>query len=92
MSPLRITGSAVEILFSQFKYSDGGNWIRLTIQKSRAAYLVKQCVSTHHLGKGYHDAILSNSFISIKKKQNTTGIVHMYIYSLSSHAVKVDYL
>ena len=71
MSPLRITGSAVETLFSQFKYSAGGKLDSVNYSRSRAAYIVKQCVSTHHSGKGYRDALLSTSSIPIQKKNTT---------------------
>lgn len=69
VSPLRITGSAVETLFSQFKYSAGGRLDAVNYRTSRASYLVKQCVSTHHSGKGYRDAALSHSYIPLKKKK-----------------------
>ena len=59
ISPLRISGSAVESLFSQYKYSAGGKLDAANFASTRSAHLIKQTVSTHHSGKGYRDGELS---------------------------------
>ena len=41
VSPLRISGSAVESLFSQFKHSAGGKLDACNYATSRCAHLVK---------------------------------------------------
>ena len=69
VSPLRISGSAVETLFSQFKHNAGGKLDAVNYSTSRAAYLVKQGVSKHHSGKGYRDTPLSTSTVPLKKKK-----------------------
>lgn len=61
-----MTGSAVETLFSQFKYSAGGRLDSVNYRTSRVAYLVEPCVSIHHSGKGYRDVALSHSYIPLK--------------------------
>lgn len=53
ISPLRITGSAVETLFSQYKYSAGGKLDAANYSYSQAVSLVKQVTTTHHSGKDY---------------------------------------
>ena len=69
VSPLRISGSAVETLFSQFKHNAGGKLDAVNYSTSRAAYLVKQGVSKHHSGKDYRDTPLSTSTVPLKKKK-----------------------
>ena len=55
ISPLRVSGSAVETLFSQFKYNAGGKLDSANYQTARAACLIKQTVATHHSGKDYRN-------------------------------------
>ena len=59
VSPLRVSGSAVETLFSQFKYSAGGKLDAANYSYSRAVSLVKQVTSSHHSGKDYRDEQLA---------------------------------
>ena len=68
MSPLRVSGSAVETLFSQFKYSSGGKLDSANYSTAWAACLIKQTVATHHSGKDYRDKELSTSVIPLQKK------------------------
>ena len=71
ISPLRLSGSAVESLFSQYKHNAGGKLDSANFSTARAAHLVKQCVTDHHSGKGYQDDTLSTIEIPlIKKKYN----------------------
>jgi len=53
VSPLRIFGSAVESLFSQFKHNAGGKLDSCNYVTARCAHLVQQCASGHHSGVGY---------------------------------------
>ncbi|XP_065906570.1 uncharacterized protein [Dysidea avara] len=55
ISPLRLSRSAVESLFSQYKHNAGGKLDSSSFPTARATHLVKQCVSGHHSGKGYRD-------------------------------------
>jgi len=55
VSPLRVSGSAVESLFSQYKRSAGEKLDAINYPISRAAQLIKETVSTHHSGSGYRD-------------------------------------
>ena len=59
VSPLRISGSAVEGLFSQFKHNAGGKLDSCNYATARCAHLVKQSTAQHHSGAGYRDQELS---------------------------------
>lgn len=61
ISPLRVSGSAVETLFSQYKYNAGGKLDAVNYATARAASLVKQVVSSHHCTKDYKDNELQTS-------------------------------
>ena len=67
--PIRITGSAVESLFSQFKYSAGGKLDAANYSFSRAVSLVKQVTSVHHSGKEYRDGMLALPSLPLTKKE-----------------------
>ena len=71
VSPLRVSGSAVESLFSQYKRSAGGKLDGANYAISRAAQLIKQTVSAHHSGSGYRDLSLdtSESDIALERKK-----------------------
>lgn len=66
--PIRITGSAVESLFSQFKYSAGGKLDASNYTYSRGVSLVKQVTSTHHSGKDYRNSELKIPSLPLTKK------------------------
>jgi len=66
VSPLKISGSAVESLFSQFKL---GKLDACNYATARCAHL---CASTHHSGSGYRDQTLSYMEIPLKKKKYGT--------------------
>ena len=58
ISPLRICGSAVESLFSQYKHNAGGKLDACNYVTARCAPLVQQSVSAHHSGAGFHNQLL----------------------------------
>lgn len=66
--PLRLSGSAVESLFSQYKHNSRGKLDSVNYTTARAAHLVKQSVSAHHSGKGYRDETLNKIEIPLRKK------------------------
>ena len=68
IAPLRLSGSSVESLFSQYKHSSGGKLDAVNYVTSRAAHLVKQSVTTHHSGKQYRDESLNIIEIPLQKK------------------------
>ena len=68
ISPLLLSGSSVESLFSQYKHSAGGKLDSVNYSTARGAHLVKQCVSNHHSGKEYRDSTLSTIAIPLTKK------------------------
>ena len=68
ISPLRISGSAVETLFSQFKHSAGGKLDAANYSYCRAVSLVKQVASTHHSGNDYRDGQLDLPSLPMTKK------------------------
>ena len=76
VSPLRLSGSAVESLFSQYKHAAGGKLDAVNYTTARAACLVRQSVAVHHSGKGYRDEALHTTEIPLKKtkynKQHTS--------------------
>lgn len=55
VSPLRVSGSAVETLFSQFKHSSGGKLDAANYPVARAACMIKQVVANHHSGTDYRN-------------------------------------
>jgi len=59
ISPLRISGSAIENLFSQFKHNAGRKLDAYNYATARYAHMVKQSASAHHSGSGYRDQTLS---------------------------------
>ena len=67
-SPPRLSGSAVESLFSQYKHNSGGKLDSVNYTTARAAHLVKQSISEHHSGKGYRDEALNTFEIPLRKK------------------------
>lgn len=72
VSPLRASGSAIETLFSQYKYSAGGKLDSSNYATARASCLVKSAISGHHSGKGYRDEQLDTAVPQlVKKKYNT---------------------
>jgi len=71
VSPLRMSGSSIESLFSQFKHNAGGKLDACNYATSRCAHLVKQCAATHHSGAGYRDQTLTCLEIPLKKKYGT---------------------
>ena len=66
--PLRLSGSAIESLFSQYKHNAGGKLDSVNYSTARAAHLVKQTVTTHHSGKGYRDENLNTMELPLRKK------------------------
>ena len=68
VSPLRISGSAVESLFSQYKHIAGGKLDAVNYTTARGAHLMKQIVSEHHSGAGYRDQSISVAELGLKKK------------------------
>ena len=68
ISPLRISGSAVESLFSQYKHNAGGKLDSCNYVTARCAHLVQQCATSHHSGTGYQDHTLSYMQLPLKKK------------------------
>lgn len=68
VSPLHLSGSAVESLFSQYKFSAGGKLDAVNYATSRAAHLIKQCTAEHHSGRSYRDESLSFIETPLQKK------------------------
>ena len=77
VSPLRISGSAVESLFSQYKRSAGGKLDATNYPISRAAQLIKQTISTHHSGSCYRNLCLDTCENDIHLKRKKYGKVNV---------------
>ena len=69
ISPIRLSGSAVETLFSQFKHSSGGKLSASNYAIARASHLIKHTVSSHHSSKGYRDSALDLPDGVLQKKK-----------------------
>lgn len=67
--PIRLSGSAVESLFAQYKYSAGGKLDSANYRIARAAFLTKQAIVNHHSGKGYRDIPLAIRPVPLEKKK-----------------------
>ena len=73
VSLVRLSGSAVETLFSQFKHTSGGKLSATNYANTRAAHLIKHCVSSHHhRSVGYRDTALQLSESTLEKKKYNT--------------------
>ena len=69
ISPVRLSGSAVETLFSQFKHTAGGKLSSVNYSTARAAHLVKHSVAYHHSSISYRDVPLHLSDCVLEKKK-----------------------
>ena len=75
LSPLRISGSAVESLFGQYKHMSGSKLDAANYATCRSKYLAKQAV--HHSGQFYRDQELSIPVASLKKKKYNSRVKHV---------------
>ena len=69
VSPLRLSGSAIESVFRQFKFNVGGKLDATNYRVARAAFLMKQASEGHHSGKSYRDAPLSVQDVTLERKK-----------------------
>ena len=69
ISPLRLSGSAVETLFSQFKHTAGSKFSSTNYSTASAAHLVKHTVAYHHRSVSYRDVPLNLSDCTLEKKK-----------------------
>ena len=69
ISPVRLSGSAVETLFSQFKHTSGGKLSSVNYVTARAAHLIKHTVAYHHSSVSYRDVPLHLSDTMLQKKK-----------------------
>ena len=67
--PIRLSGSAVETLFSQLKYASGGNLMSTNYASARALILIKGGVSGKYKGDDYRDAPLFVQQHNLKKSK-----------------------
>ena len=69
VSLLRLSGSAVETFFSQFKHTAGGKLSATNYCIARAAHLIKHTVAYHHSSVSYRDAPLHFTECTLQKKK-----------------------
>ena len=69
ISPVRLSGSAVETLFSQLKHTAGGKLSSVNYVTARAAHLIKHSVAYHHSSVNYRDVPLHLSDTVLQKKK-----------------------
>lgn len=68
--PIRITGSAVETLFAQYKYLSGNKLDAVNYTTARSKYICKKKVeATHHSGMYYRDIPLNIPSAPLEKKK-----------------------
>lgn len=67
---IRVSGSAVETLFAQYKYLCGSKLDAVNYTTARSKYLCKKKVeATHHSGRYYRDMPLNTPDAPLKKKK-----------------------
>ena len=70
ITPLRVSGSSVETLFSQYKHLSGNKLDSVNYTTARAKYLCnKSVVASHHSGKYYRDMPLNVPKLQLQKKK-----------------------
>lgn len=69
ISPLRLSGSAVETLFSQYKRLAGGKLDAVNYVTARAAQMIQQTVTSHHSGCDYRNDKLDMPDIELRRKK-----------------------
>ena len=67
--PIRLSGSAVETLFSQLKYASGGNLMSTNYASARASILIKGGVAGKYKGDDYRDTPLFVRQNKLKKSK-----------------------
>jgi len=78
ISPVRLSGSAIETLFSQFKGTTRGKLSAMNYSTARAAHLVQHAVTSnsHHSSKGYRDVPLDLGQVALEKKKYQCTVKH----------------
>ena len=67
---LKLNGSAVETLFSQYKFAAGGKLTAISFSHAKRSVMLKRNVSGKHpLAKGYRDVALSTMSIPLKRSK-----------------------
>ena len=69
VSPLRLSESAVETLFSQFKHTAGGELSATNYYTAKAAHPIKHTVAYHHSSVSYRDVPLHLTECTLQKKK-----------------------
>ena len=77
ISPLCLSGSAIESIFSQYKYCVGSHFAT-----ARASNLIQQTAASHHSGIGYRDNTLATASLPLKKKSYGKKIKCSLYFSL----------
>ena len=72
--PSRLKDSAVETIFSQLKYSTGGNLMSTNYASASASLLIKGCVSGRYKGEDYRIPAHSRSITSSVIMKHETAI------------------
>ena len=65
VSPLRLSGSSIESLFSQYKYCAGGKLDAANYSVARASNLIKQTVKNHHSGADYRNSEINTTLLPL---------------------------
>lgn len=81
--PVRLNGSAVETLFSQLKYSEGGHLSSTNYAPARSNLLVKRQVRGHNVkDKEYHNIPLNLSSQPLKRRKTNKLSFRFFFFCL----------
>ena len=73
--PLKISGSAVETLFSQFKYIAGGKLSSLNYATSKRTVMLRKDIHGHHkANRGYRDVPLYTAEAPLRRQHRRRAL------------------
>ena len=75
ITPLKLNGSAVETLFSQFKFSAGGKLTSQNYATAKRSVMLRRGIHGHHSSSaGYRDVPLYTQDVPLRRKKTNRGI------------------
>ena len=73
--PLKLNGSAVETLFSQFKYIAGGKLSSLNFATAKRSVMLRKDIHGHHkANRGYRDVPLYTADVPLRRQQSRRSL------------------
>ena len=75
ITPLKLNGSAVETLFSQFKFNAGGKLTSQNYAFAKRSLMVRRGIHGHHAAAaGYRDIPLYTQEVPLQRKRANRGL------------------